>query len=75
MEIGDMGVLKLMQRLQEVDATTVSRKLRVSQGYADSVIKFLVEDGYLQEIKGVYKLTSAGQAAAGTTRRYRPYIR
>ncbi len=76
METGDnMGVLKLVQRIPEVDASTVSRKLRVSRGYADSLISSLVQDGYLEERKGVYRLTALGEAAAGKGQRYRPYIR
>ena len=75
-ETGDnMGVLKLVQRIPEVDASTISRKLRVSKGYADSLISSLVQDGYLEEVKGVYRLTSLGEVAAGKGQRYRPYIR
>lgn len=75
MEIGDMGVLKLVRRIPEVDASTVSRKLRVSKGYADTLISSLVQDGYLKEVKGVYRLTALGEAAAGKGQRYPPYIR
>ena len=61
----EMGVLKIVQTLGEADAATISRKLVVSEKYVASLMSTLVEDGYLQETKGAYKLTPAGADVLG----------
>ena len=57
----EAAVLRIAQTLQGIDATTISRKLRVSEKYAGEIIGDLVEDGYLKEDKGLYKVTKAGE--------------
>lgn len=59
----EMGILKIVSTLQEVDAATISRKLVVSEKYVETLCQALVEDGYLQETKGVYKISPAGEKA------------
>lgn len=62
----DIGILKIVQELQEVDVAAISRRMVVSEKYAENLISSLVTGGYLQEeIKGeerkVYKLTREGE--------------
>lgn len=57
----EMEVLKIASTLERVDAATISRKMVVSQGYAQSLLIPLVEDGYLKESGGVYQITPAGE--------------
>lgn len=57
----EVAVLRIAQTLQGIDATTIKRKLRVSEKYAEYLIDILVEDGYLKEDKGLYKVTKAGE--------------
>lgn len=57
----ERGILEIVATLKEVDAQTISRKMVVSLDYASGIISSLVEDGYLQETKGVYRLTPAGE--------------
>lgn len=61
----EMAVLKIVQTLEQVDATTICRKLVISQKYAEEIIDFLIQDGYLEESKGkgMYKITKAGMLA------------
>lgn len=62
----DIGILKIVQELQEVDVAAISRRMVVSEKYAENLISSLVTGGYLQEeSKGeerkVYKLTREGE--------------
>ena len=57
----EMEILKIVSTLEAVDAATISRKMVVSLSYAQSLCNSLVEDGYLQENKGIYKVTPAGE--------------
>lgn len=59
----EMAVLTIVQTLEQVDATTISRKLVISQKYAEELIDFLIQDGYLEENKGMYRITKAGMLA------------
>ena len=57
----EMGILKIVSTLEGVDAITIARKMGVSSDYAASLCSTLAQDGYLQEAKGMYKLTPAGE--------------
>lgn len=62
----DIGILKIVQELKEVDVAAISRRMVVSEKYAEGLISALVEGGHLQEeSKGeerkVYKLTREGE--------------
>lgn len=57
----EMEILKIVSTLEGVDAATIGRKMVVSLGYAQSLCNSLVEDGYLQESKGIYRITPAGE--------------
>ena len=63
----DIGILKIVQELHEVDVAAISRRMVVSGKYAGNLISSLVEGGYLQEEnkeegdRKVYKLTREGE--------------
>lgn len=59
----ERGILEIVVTLQEVDVATIARKMVVSAEYVSSICSSLVEDGYLQETKGIYKITPAGERA------------
>ena len=62
----EMGVLRIVQTLEETDVEAIARKLGVSARYAESLVNNLVEDGYLELTKGAaYRLTAEGLDVLG----------
>ena len=63
----DIGILKIVQELKEVDVAAISRRMVVSEKYARELISALAEAGHLQEeskeeeSRKVYRLTREGE--------------
>ena len=55
-------ILKIIKEMQEADEEAIARKVGITQGYAVTISKNLVKDGYLREKSpGKYILTHKGE--------------
>jgi len=61
-------VLNIVKEVGEANSETISRKVGVSAEYVTEICRGLVNDGYLGEGNGKYKLTLRALKAVSPTR-------